>query len=63
MADQPKPASPWIPLLGPLHWLLPPLPAPCPLPPQGLRGVHPPALVGSRELFRPGPQGTAAAAP
>lgn len=41
MADQPKPASPWIPLLGPLHWLLPPLPAPFPLPPQGLRGFTP----------------------
>jgi len=41
MADQPKPASPWIHLLGPLHWLLPPLPAPCPLPPQGLRGFTP----------------------
>jgi len=41
MADQPKPASPWIPLLGPLHWLLPSLPAPCHLPPQGLRGFTP----------------------
>lgn len=41
MADQPKPASPWIPWLGPLHWLLPSLPAPCQLPPQGLRGSTP----------------------
>ncbi|QVL52449.1 MAG: ComF family protein [Cyanobium sp. M30B3] len=46
MAAQPSPASPrpaqaapcW---LNPLHWLLPPLPAPCPLPPRGLRGFTP----------------------
>jgi predicted amidophosphoribosyltransferase len=41
MATQPSPASPWRPFLAPLNWLLPPLPAPCPLPPLGLRGFTP----------------------
>ncbi len=32
------PPLPW---LAPLHWLLPPLPPPCPLPHQGLKGFTP----------------------
>ena len=41
MVHQPSPSVPSAPWLAPLQWLLPPLEAPCPLPPQGLRGFTP----------------------
>jgi predicted amidophosphoribosyltransferase len=36
--SNPTPRWPW---LAPLDWLLPPAPAPCELPPEGLRGLSP----------------------
>ena len=41
MERQPTSLTPGWSWLAPLNWCLPLLPAPCPLPPQGLRGLSP----------------------